>query len=50
MGSGTKTQGAVLVNMTKSLDLQARNAKKIESVPDEIVMDAMYRLEAILDR
>ena len=49
MGSGTRTQGAVLVNMTKSLDLNTRNAKRIESAPEEIVTDAMYRLEAILE-
>ena len=48
-GTGTKTQGAVLVNMIKSLDLSARNAKKIESAPNEVVVDAMFRLQAILE-
>ncbi|MEQ1667930.1 MAG: type II toxin-antitoxin system ChpB family toxin, partial [Sulfuriferula sp.] len=41
MGSGSETQGVVLVNMVRSVDLKARNAKFIEKVnaalSDEVV-------------
>lgn len=48
-GSGTETQGVVLVNMVRTLDLTARQAKKIEAVPDFVVDDALARLRAILE-
>lgn len=48
-GSGTKTQGAALINQVRMLDLEARNAKRIESVPDFVIDDALARLQAILD-
>lgn len=48
-GSGTKTQGAALVNQIRMLDLEARGAKKIESAPDFVIEDALARLQAILD-
>lgn len=48
-GSGTKTQGVVLVNAVRMLDLDARGAKKIETVPTAIVEDALARLMAILE-
>jgi mRNA interferase ChpB len=48
-GSGTETQGAALVNMVRTLDLEARGAKKIERAPAEVVDDALARLQTILD-
>ena len=48
-GSGTQTQGVVLVNMLRSMDLEARSAKKIESVPQFVIDDALARLQAIFD-
>src|SRR5687768_8793613 len=48
-GSGTKTQGVVLVNQIRILDLEERGAKKIETVPDFVIEDALARLRAILD-
>lgn len=48
-GSGTETQGVALVNMVRTLDLMAREAKKIEAAPDFVVEDALARLRAILD-
>jgi len=49
MGTGTETQGVVLVNGVRSVDLKARKAKKIESVPSDIVEEALAILSAILD-
>lgn len=48
-GSGTKTQGVVLVNQIRMLDLQARKAKRVETVPEYVVEDALARLRAITD-
>lgn len=47
-GSGTGTQGVALVNMVRSLDLEARGAKKLERAPAEVVEDALARLQTIL--
>jgi len=49
MGTGTETQGVVLVNGVRSVDLKSRKAKKIESVPSDIVEEALAILSAILD-
>lgn len=46
-GSGCETQGVALVNMTRSVDLAARGAKKIESAPTFIIDDALARIQAI---
>ncbi len=44
-GSGSKTQGVALVNQV----LEARAAKKIETVADVVIQDALGRLQAILE-
>ena len=49
MGSGCKTQGVALINKIRMMDLNARKAKKIERVPQEVVDDAMTRLAALLE-
>lgn len=49
VGAGTKTQGAVVVNMARMLDLEARSARFIERAPEFVVDDALARLQAILD-
>ena len=48
-GSGTQTQGVILVNQIRMLDLEARQAKKIEVAPQFVIEDALARLQAILD-
>lgn len=48
-GTGMDTQGVVLVNMIRSIDLITRGAKKIESAPQVVVDDALARLQAILE-
>ena len=49
MGTGCKTQGAALVNKIRMVDLVARQARKVERVPQEVIDDAKSRLMAILD-
>lgn len=48
-GAGTKTQGVVLVNHIRMLDLETRQARKIETAPSFVVDDALARLQTILD-
>ena len=48
-GTGCKTQGVALVNKIRMLDLEARNAKKIERAPKAVIEDAIGRLTALLD-
>lgn len=49
IGSGTETQGVILVNGVRMLDLESRKATKIEKVPVEIVEDVLARLAAIIE-
>ena len=48
-GAGTKTQGVALINQIRMLDLDARLAKRVETVPEYVVDDALARLRAITD-
>lgn len=48
-GAGTRTQGVVLVNQIKMLDLTAREARRIETVSAEVIADALARLAAIIE-
>jgi mRNA interferase ChpB len=50
MGSGTATQGAVVVSQCRVLDLTARAGKKLESVPDDLLEDCLAKLEAMSAR
>lgn len=49
IGSGTETQGVVLVNGVRSLDLAARKAVKIERVPQVIIDEVAAILMAIIE-
>ena len=48
-GAGTKTQGVALVNQIRMLDLEARKAERVETVPEFVIEDALARLRAITD-
>lgn len=48
-GAGTKTQGVALINQIRMLDLEACLAKRVETVPEYVVDDALARLRAITD-
>ena len=45
----TKTQGLILCEQAKSLDLEARNAEFIEKAPDDIVQEAVNIVHSLLD-
>ena len=43
------TQGVVLCNQARLLDLQARKARFIEKVPDFITDEALARLSTLIE-
>jgi len=47
-GSGCETQGVVLLNKIRMLDLKSRDRKLIEKVPQFIIDEALDRLIALL--
>jgi mRNA interferase ChpB len=47
MGAGTQTQGAAVISQCRVLDWQARHAKRIETVPVEVMEEALAKLEAM---
>lgn len=49
MGSGTKTQGIVLCDQTRTVDARARTFKRIERAPDVVVNEALDAVRAILE-
>lgn len=49
MGTGTKTQGAAVVSQCRTLDLAARDVKRVESVPDVVIEEALAKLQALVD-
>lgn len=48
-GAGTQTQGVVLANALRALDLISRKAIKKEAAPDFIVQECLARVQAIFD-
>ena len=49
MGSGAETQGVVLVNAVRMLDLEQRGARKVETAPGALVEEVLARLRTILE-
>jgi mRNA interferase ChpB len=48
-GAGTVTQGVVLCNQPRVLDLQSRGARFIEKAPEMIVDEVLAKLQTLLD-
>jgi len=46
--AGTKTTGVIRCDQPRTLDIGARNGKFVESVPADILDDALAKLNAIL--
>lgn len=49
MGTGTKTQGAVVISQCRMVDLEARAAKRLETVPQGVIEEALAKLQAAID-
>ena len=49
MGSGSETQGVVMCNQPRTIDMQARQARFIERVPPSLLTEVMARLQAVFE-
>jgi len=49
MGTGTNTQGVILCNQPRVLDLQARGATFCEKVPQDVIDEMIAKLSTLLD-
>lgn len=46
-GAGTRTVGVIRCDQPRPLDLTARNGRRLEGVPEEILDDVLARLATI---
>ncbi len=49
MGTGTSTQGVILCNQPRVLDLKARGAKFCEKAPQDIIDEMLAKLATLLE-
>lgn len=49
MGSGTSTQGVVMSNQVRAIDIAARHGKFIERAPDFVTSDVLAKLQTIVE-
>jgi mRNA interferase ChpB len=49
MGAGTQTTGVVRCDQPRALDLRARGAKKLETVPDPIIDEVMSKVGPLFE-
>ncbi|MEF3077346.1 type II toxin-antitoxin system PemK/MazF family toxin [Methylobacter sp. Wu1] len=49
MGAGTQTTGVIRCDQPRALDLGARHARKLETVPVSIMDEVLAKLTAILE-
>ena len=47
-GTGTRTVGVIRCDQPRVLDLAARNGKRLEAVPEQIMDEVLARIAAIL--
>ncbi|ENJ1227170.1 type II toxin-antitoxin system PemK/MazF family toxin, partial [Salmonella enterica subsp. enterica serovar Infantis] len=47
-GAGTKTTGVIRCDQPRTIDMGARNGKRLERIPEAVVNEVLARLEAIL--
>lgn len=48
-GTGTKTTGVVRCDQPRAIDLRARGARKLESVPESLIDEVLARLRPIFE-
>lgn len=49
MGVGTETQGIVMCNQPRTIDMSARNGRFVEDVADNLIEEVLARLQPIFD-
>ena len=48
-GAGTKTTGVVRCDQPRALDLRARGAKKLESIPEHVVDEVLSKVSPLFE-
>ena len=48
-GAGIKTTGVVRCDQPRTLDLAARNGRKLESIPDSVMDEVLARISPIFE-
>lgn len=49
MGSGTRTQGVILCDQTRTVDARARTFRRLERAPSHVVEEALDAARSILE-
>lgn len=49
MGTGTVTQGVVMCNQPRTVNLVARRARRVETVPQHVIDDVLARMAVLID-
>jgi mRNA interferase ChpB len=49
MGAGTRTTGVVRCDQPRSMDLRARNARRLETVPESIIDEVLSKVIPIFE-
>lgn len=49
MGAGTATTGVIRCDQLRTLDLQARRGRRVETVPEALVQEVLARLQTLLE-
>ena len=49
MGAGTQTSGVVRCDQPRTLDLRARKARKLETIPDHVIDEVLSKVAAIFE-
>ncbi len=49
VGAGTATQGVVMSNQARTIDVAARRGKFLEHAPDFVTSDVLAKLQAIVE-
>lgn len=49
MGSGTETQGVVMCNQPRTIDMTARAGRYVECVPREVMGEVLARVQAVFE-
>ena len=48
MGAGTRAQGVVICNQPRTVSLRERNGKRVEAVPEFVLLDVLARLAPLV--
>ena len=47
-GTGLNTQGVIICDQPRTLDMSARNGRYVESVPDNVTLDVLGRIGTLV--